>query len=163
MLPKDKVPALWDALIEAGVTPAGLGARDTLRLEAGLALYGREMDEDTTPLEAGLGWTVAWDPAERDFIGRETLAKQREAGADRVLVGLLPEGRAVPREGQVVHTDAGEGVVTSGGFAPTLERPIALARVPAGSGNDCEIEIRKRRVPAQVVDYPFVRKGKPAV
>ncbi len=163
MLPKDKAPALWDALIEAGVTPAGLGARDTLRLEAGLALYGHEMDEDTTPLEAGLGWTVAWEPPERDFIGRETLSEQREAGADRVLVGLLPEGRAVPREGQVVHTDAGEGIVTSGGFAPTLERPIALARVPAGSGGDCEIEIRKRRVPAQVVDYPFVRKGKPAV
>ena len=163
MLPGDRAAEFWDALADAGVTPVGLGARDSLRLEAGLALYGHEMDENTTPLEAGLGWTVAWAPEDRDFVGRGALAEQREAGAPNALVGLLPEGRAVPRAGQVVHTDQGEGVITSGGFAPTLERPIALARVPAGAGPECEIEIRRRRVPAHVADYPFVRKGKPAV
>ncbi len=163
MLPGEHAARLWDALLEAGVTPAGLGARDTLRLEAGLALYGHEMDEDTTPLEAGLGWTVAWEPPDRDFVGRAALAEQREAGAPRGLVGLLPEGRAVPRGGEVVHTDAGAGVVTSGGFGPTVERPIALAQLPAGAGPECEIELRRRRVPAHAAGYPFVRKGKPAV
>ena len=163
MLPSERAVELWDALVAAGVAPVGLGARDSLRLEAGLALYGHEMDEDTTPLEAGLGWTVAWEPPDRDFVGREELTRQREQGASWRLTGLLPEGRGVPRAGQVVHTDVGEGVVTSGGFAPTLAGPVALARVPVGAGPDCEIEIRNRRVPAHAADYPFVRKGKPAV
>ena len=161
MLPAADAPALWDALSAAGVAPVGLGARDSLRLEAGLALYGHEMDEDVTPLEAGLGWTIAWEPEDRDFVGRAALAEQRSQGAARQLVGLLPEGRAVPREGQTVFTGAGEGVVTSGGFAPTLERPIALARVPVGAEGDCEIQIRQRRAAARITDYPFVRHGKP--
>jgi len=163
MLPGTEAAKAWNALVEAGVKPAGLGARDTLRLEAGMSLYGHEMDEETTPLEAGLGWTVAWDPAERDFIGREALARQREQGATRSLVGLLLEGRGIAREGQAVSTDAGEGVVTSGGFSPTLERSIALARVPVGAGTQCEVMIRNRAVPARMVDYPFVRDGKPRI
>lgn len=160
MLPGGDAPAVWSALVEAGVKPAGLGARDTLRLEAGMALYGHEMDEQVTPLEAGLGWTVAWDPEERDFIGRAALAKQREQGAQQVLVGLLLEGRGIAREEQRVVTDSGDGVVTSGGFSPTLERSIALARVPVGAGIRCEVMIRNRAVPARMVDYPFVRDGK---
>ncbi len=163
MLPGDDAPAVWRALAGAGVAPTGLGARDTLRLEAGMPLYGHEMDEEVTPLEAGLGWTIAWEPADRDFIGREALSKQREQGATRSLVGLLLEGRGIAREQQQVVTDAGDGVVTSGGFSPTLERSIALARVPVGAGTQCEVMIRNRAVTARMVDYPFVRNGKPRI
>jgi len=161
MLPATSAPALWDALAAAGVTPAGLGARDSLRLEAGLALYGHEMDEDTTPLEAGLGWSVHWEPDERDFIGRAALERQRSHGAGRQRVGLLPAGRAMPRGGEPVHTDVGDGVVTSGGFAPTVGGPVALACVPVGATGEVELEIRNRRVTARIVTYPFVRQGRP--
>ncbi|MDZ7829467.1 MAG: glycine cleavage system aminomethyltransferase GcvT [Halofilum sp. (in: g-proteobacteria)] len=163
MLPGDKATDAWHALQEAGVRPIGLGARDTLRLEAGMALYGHEMDEDVTPLEAGLGWTIAWEPEARDFIGREKLAEQRQQGARQVLTGLLLTGRGIAREHLVVSTDAGDGVVTSGGFSPTLERSIALARVPVGAGPECEVLIRNRAVPARMVDYPFVRNGEPRI
>ncbi|MDX1609959.1 MAG: glycine cleavage system aminomethyltransferase GcvT [Halofilum sp. (in: g-proteobacteria)] len=163
MLPNDDAPGVWSALVEAGVQPAGLGSRDTLRLEAGMALYGHEMDEETTPLEAGLGWTVAWEPEDRDFIGRERLAEQRERGAEVTLTGLLLSGRGIAREQQQVVTDAGDGVVTSGGFSPTLERSIALARVPLGAGAKCEVMIRNRAIEARMVDYPFVRNGKPRI
>jgi len=163
MLPAADAPDLWDALHEAGVEPIGLGARDTLRLEAGMALYGQDMDENVTPLESGLGWTVAWEPAGRDFIGRGALEKQRDAGVRRRLVGLVLEGRGVARAHYAVETDAGEGEVTSGGFAPTLEASIALARVPVEAGEHCEVVIRNRRVRARVVQYPFVRNGRPRV
>jgi len=163
MLPGDEATETWNALHQAGVRPIGLGARDTLRLEAGMALYGHEMDEETTPLEAGLGWTIAWEPESRAFIGREALARQRGQGAARVLTGLVLTGRGIAREQLTVSTDAGEGVVTSGGFSPTLERSIALARVPAGADPDCEVMIRNRAVPARMVDYPFVRNGRPRV
>lgn len=163
MLPGEEAPDVWSALVESRVAPTGLGARDTLRLEAGMALYGHEMDDEVTPLEAGLGWTIAWEPPDRDFIGREALARQREQGATRSLVGLLLEGRGIAREQQRVVTDAGDGVVTSGGFSPTLERSIALARVPAGAGTQCEVMIRNRAVSARMVDYPFVRNGKPRI
>jgi len=158
-LPAAEAGAFWDALLERGVAPAGLGARDTLRLEAGLALYGHEMDEEITPLEAALGWTVAWEPAERDFIGRAALERQRTAGVARKLVGFGLSGRGVARAGQSVHTAAGEGVVTSGGFAPTLERSIGLARVPTAvtAGAEIEVEIRGRRVAARLERFPFVR------
>lgn len=163
MLPGDKAADAWRALQEAGVRPIGLGARDTLRLEAGMALYGHEMDEDVTPLEAGLGWTIAWDPESRDFIGREKLAEQRQQGARQVVTGLLLTGRGIAREHLVVSTDTGDGVVTSGGFSPTLKRSIALARVPVGAGPECEVMIRNRAVPARMVDYPFVRNGEPRI
>ena len=161
MLPGSEAGALWDALHARGVAPAGLGARDTLRLEAGLALYGHEMDEETTPLEAGLGWTVAWQPESRRFVGRDALQREYAEGPVRELVGIGLSGRGVARAGQTVHTDRGAGVLTSGGFAPTLERSIGLARVPAGlePGAAVEVEIRGRRVTAAIERYPFIRRA----
>jgi len=155
-------PALWDALIEAGVKPAGLGARDTLRLEAGLPLYGQDMDETVTPLEAGLGWTVAFD-AERDFIGRTALEAQQAAGIRQQLIGLVMDAKGVLRHGQPVHTAHGAGEILSGTFSPTLGVSIALARVPAGelTGTDISVEIRAKQIPVRVVPLPFVRNGQP--
>jgi aminomethyltransferase len=156
----DAIP-LWRELRAAGVAPAGLGARDTLRLEAGMNLYGSDMDEDTTPLESGLAWTVAWQPEDRDFIGRAALQAQRDAGCPRKLVGLLLEGRGVLRNHQELRGPRGEtGEVVSGGFSPTLERSIALARVSASLGEHCEVRIRSAWQPARVVKPPFVRGGK---
>ena len=163
MVPAGRAGEVWDALLAAGVAPIGLGARDTLRLEAGMNLYGQDMDEDTTPLESGLAWTVALEPAERDFIGRAALEAQREAGVPRRLVGLVLEGRGVLRAHQKVITPAGEGETTSGSFSPTLGQAIALARVPAGDFDACEVEIRGKRQPARVVKYPFVRHGKSCI
>ncbi len=161
MVAAEQASDLWGRLLEAGVAPIGLGARDTLRLEAGMNLYGADMDETTTPLESGLGWTVAWEPGERDFIGRAALEQQRAQGVGRRLVGLVLEGKGVLRGHQTVH-GGGEGEVTSGGFSPTLGRSIAFARVPAAvsPGDRVTVEIRNREVPARVVRPPFVRHGK---
>lgn len=156
----EAITALWDALLAAGVQPCGLGARDTLRLEAGLNLYGQDMTAATTPLESNLAWTVAWEPAERDFIGRAALEQQRQEGATHKLVGLVLEGRGIMRAGQIVQTPAGAGEITSGGFSPTMEQSIAFARVPADSGAGCEVEIRNRNIPARIVRPPFVRNGR---
>lgn len=123
-------------------------------------LYGNDMDETVTPLESGLGWTVAWDPAERDFIGRDALVAQRETGGLRRFVGLLLEGRGVLRGHQRVETAAGDGVITSGGFSPTMERSIALARLPAGNYESVRVDIRGKLVDARIVKTPFVRNGK---
>ena len=151
---------LWDKLLEAGVKPCGLGARDTLRLEAGMNLYGADMDETISPLEAGLGWTVALQPEERDFIGRKALEAQQAKGDLRKFVGLVLEGRGVLRGHQKVITEDGqEGEITSGTFSPTLQRSIAMARVPATIGDHCQVEIRGKLLPARVVKLPFVRKG----
>jgi aminomethyltransferase len=158
MLPGESAPAQWNALLEAGVRPCGLGARDTLRLEAGMNLYGQDMDEGVTPLESGLGWTTAMKD-DRDFIGRPALERQLEEGVQRKLVGLVLEGRGVLRSGQRVLTAAGEGVTTSGSFSPTLQRAIALARVPSGAA-ECRVEIRGKELPARMVKPPFVRNGK---
>ncbi len=164
MLPGADAPGLWADLREAGVVPAGLGARDTLRLEAGMLLYGQDMDESVTPLESGLGWTVAWQPPDRSFVGREALEAQRAEGPTRKLVGLVLEGRGVPRPGHPVWTSEGaRGVVTSGTFSPTLRQGIALARVPVAAGEEADVEIRGRRVPARVVKPRFVRQGKALV
>lgn len=160
LLPHDAMVDTWRSLRESGVTPCGLGARDTLRLEAGLNLYGQDMDEDTHPLESGLGWTVAWKPADRDFIGRQALEAVRgEPG--RKLVGLVLGDRGIMRAGQRLRHSgaAGEGVTTSGGYAPTLERSIALARVPEDWDGAVEVEVRKRWLSARIVGYPFVRNG----
>ncbi len=159
VLPPAAALTLWAALADAGVAPCGLGARDTLRLEAGLNLYGQDMTTATTPLESNLAWTVAWEPADRAFTGRAALEQQRAAGVPHALVGLVLTGRGVMRAGQVVQTSAGPGEITSGGFSPTMQQSIALARVPAGCAADCEIEIRKNRVPAMIVRPPFVRNG----
>ncbi len=157
-LPPDEAQAFWEQLVANGVAPCGLGARDTLRLEAGMNLYGQDMDTTVTPLESGLAWTVAMGD-EREFIGREALERQREDGVPRKLVGLVLEGRGVLRHGQKVLTDAGDGEVTSGSFSPTLERAIALARVPADTGETVSVDIRGKALPARVVRPPFARNG----
>ncbi len=154
---------LWDDLLGAGIQPCGLGARDTLRLEAGLALYGQDLDEQHSPLVSGLAWTVAWDPKDRDFTGRAALQAEQQHGVEQALVGLILEERGIMRHGQPVFTASGSGVVTSGGFSPTLQRSIALARVPVPVGEQCAVEIRGARRSARVVRPVFVRRGKPLV
>jgi aminomethyltransferase len=156
---QDRAVALWDALLAAGVKPAGLGARDTLRLEAGMNLYGQDMDESTSPFEAALAWTVALD-AGRDFIGRAALEAQQAAGVPRRMVGLVMDEKGVLRHGQVVRTAAGDGEILSGTFSPTLGKAIAFARVPAGELGDVRVDIRGREVPVRLVKFPFVRDGK---
>ncbi|MFU8896074.1 MAG: glycine cleavage system aminomethyltransferase GcvT [Gammaproteobacteria bacterium] len=163
ILPAAEAEPAWRSLVAAGVRPCGLGARDTLRLEAGMNLYGQDMDETTSPLESGLGWTIAWEPAERDFIGRAALETQRAAGPARKLVGLLLEDRGVLRAHQRIDAPGGDGEVTSGGFSPTLGRSIGLARVPADTGESVRVEVRGRLLNARVVRPPFVRHGKPRI
>jgi aminomethyltransferase len=161
MLPATDGPAFWAALRQAGVVPCGLGARDTLRLEAGMNLYGNDMDENLSPLESGLTWTVAFDPPERDFIGRAALEAQRRAGVPRKLVGLVLEDRGVLRSHQkVIVPGAGEGELTSGTFSPTLEQSIGFARVPAAATDRVQVDIRGKLLSARIVKYPFVRHGK---
>jgi aminomethyltransferase len=161
ILPAKDIAAFWVALRDAGVAQCGLGARDTLRLEAGMNLYGNDMDENLTPLESGLTWTVAFDPPERDFIGRAALEAQRRGGVARKLVGLVLEERGVLRSHQkVVVPGVGEGELTSGTFSPTLERSIGFARVPAATGEQVQVDIRGKLLAARVVKYPFVRNGK---
>jgi len=167
MLANTQAEAFWNALLDGGVKPAGLGARDTLRLEAGMALYGQDMDETLTPYEAGLAWTVALDEG-RDFIGRGALEQQLDAGVPRQLVGIVMDEKGVLRHGQAVLTQAGSGDVLSGTFSPTLGRAIGLARVPAAAtpealapGTRLHVDIRGRQVPVRVVKYPFVREGQP--
>jgi aminomethyltransferase len=164
ILPAGEASALWARLRREGASPAGLGARDTLRLEAGLNLYGADMDEAVSPLECGLAWTVAWNPPERAFVGREALEAERARGAGRVRVGLVLEAPGVLRAGQRVRADpGGEGVVTSGGFGPTLGRSIALARLASAAPARVAVEVRGRWLPARVVAPPFVRQGRPSV
>jgi aminomethyltransferase len=162
ILPAKAAVFTWQMLAEAGVKPCGLGARDTLRLEAGMALYGSDMDETTTPLEAGLAWTVAMEPKDRKFIGREALERQQATGVPRQLVGLLLDDKGVLRSHMKVYCAQGEGETTSGSFAPTLNKSIALARVPAGVaiGDLVAVDVRGKRLKAKVVKYPFVRNGK---
>jgi aminomethyltransferase len=163
MLPASQAGHMWNVWNQAGIRSCGLAARDTLRLEAGMNLYSSDMDESTHPLESGLGWTIAWEPAERDFIGREALEKVKARGSLRKLVGLLLEDRGVLRSHQKIITDAGEGEVTSGTFSPTLERSIGLARVPAASSGKVQVDIRGKLLSARVVKPPFVRNGRALV
>ena len=152
--------AFWQALIDAGATPCGLGARDTLRLEAGLCLYGQDMDTTVTPLHCGLKWTVAMDPPQRNFVGRppvETLWDDPDLPAFK---GLVLKGRGILRTGQKVLTSCGEGIVTSGSYSPTMSASIGLARVPKGRYAECEVEIRGAGVACAVVKPPFVRRGR---
>ncbi|MES9923167.1 MAG: glycine cleavage system aminomethyltransferase GcvT [Candidatus Thiodiazotropha endolucinida] len=164
MLPGDQAASFWRQLRDAGVEPCGLGARDTLRLEAGMNLYGSDMDEETSPLESGLGWTIAWDPPERDFVGRSVLERQRNDPNRRRFIGLVLTGRGVLRNHLKLYDAEREvGEITSGGFAPTLERSIAFARVLPDIGETCEVEMRGKRLKAQVVKPPFVRNGKAVI
>ncbi|HEC28843.1 MAG TPA: glycine cleavage system aminomethyltransferase GcvT [Gammaproteobacteria bacterium] len=161
ILPNNQAADLWCALDKAGVAPVGLGARDTLRLEAGMNLYGSDMDEDTSPLEAGLSWTVAWKPDDRHFVGRESLEKLRETKPSRKLVGLVLQGKGVLRNHQkVIVSGVGEGEITSGSFSPTLGKAIAFASVPRESGVECSVDIRGKMLPAHIVKAPFIRNGR---
>ena len=160
MLPAADAGSLWAGLLDAGVQPCGLGARDTLRLEAGLALYGNDMDETTHPLESRLAWTVAFDPPDRDFVGRAALEEVRRRGPARKLVGLLLRGRGVLRAHQkVLSSGAPVGEITSGTFAPTLQRSVALARVAADAPDAVMVDIRGQMHEARVVTPPLVRNG----
>lgn len=159
-MPAEEAVATWQALKVAGVRPCGLGARDTLRLEAGMNLYGNDMDETVSPLVSGLGWTVVLD-GNRDFVGKEALVAERDAGPTRKLVGLVLQDRGVLRSHQAVHAGAaGTGEVTSGTFSPTLERSIGLARLPVAAAGPVEVDIRGNRLAARIVKPPFVRNGK---
>lgn len=161
MLPNEQAPAFWQQLIEGGVAPCGLGARDTLRLEAGMNLYGSDMDDSVSPLAAGMGWTIAWAPEDREFIGRGPIAAEKASGPAMKQVGLVLETRGVLRGHQkVIVANVGEGEITSGTFSPTLGYSIALARVPAATGEAAQVEIRGKLHDVKVVKPPFVRNGK---
>ncbi len=161
-LPNEQAADFWQKLLDAGVAPAGLGARDTLRLEAGMNLYGQDMDETVSPLAANMGWTIAWAPEDRNFIGRSALEQQKVAGTDK-LVGLVMEAKGVLRHGQRVVVEGGEGIITSGTFSPTLGFSIAMARVPASTGDTAEVDIRGKMVAVKVVKPAFVRMGKKVI
>lgn len=158
LLPAAEAEPSWNALLAAGVAPAGLGARDTLRLEAGMNLYGQDMDESVTAFEAGLAWTVDLT-SERDFVGRQALTAKPP---ERQMLGLVLLDRGVLRAHQKVVTAQGEGEITSGTYSPTLGVSIAMARLPLGVTPDEEVsvEVRDRRLTARTVKYPFVRHGK---
>lgn len=156
IVPEADTVAFWNALLQVGVKPAGLGARDTLRLEAGMNLYGQDMDETVTPFEAALGWTVSLDEG-RDFIGRSVLEAQKAAGTARQMVALVMDEKGVLRHGQKVLSDAGEGEILSGTFSPSIGKAIAFARLPAGELGAVRVDIRGREVPVRLVKPPFVR------
>ena len=161
MVPNAEAPALWQALLDNGVKACGLGARDTLRLEAGMNLYGSDMDEGVTPLASGLAWVVAFEPAERDFIGRRALETQRAQADHDLLVGLVLEGRGVLRNHQKIFANGKcVGKITSGSFSPTLGHSIALARVGRNIKDHCEVDMRGKLVTVRIVKPPFVRHGK---
>jgi aminomethyltransferase len=161
MLPNVDVSAFWQRLMESGVAPIGLGARDTLRLEAGMNLYGADMNESISPLEANMAWTIAWEPRSRDFIGKQALLDEKAKGLKYKLVGLVLETKGVLRAHQrVLVSGVGEGENTSGTFSPTLGYSIALARVPFATQGRAEVEIRDKLFPVKVVQPPFVRNGK---
>ena len=157
-LPADKAEAVWQAFLDAGIRPIGLGARDTLRLEAGMNLYGQDMDESVSPLDAGMGWTVDL-VSERDFVGKAALQAN---GQQKQFLGLVLQDKGVLRAHQKVHTAQGAGEITSGTFSPTLQLSVALARLPMGVslGDTVEVEIRDKRLAAKVVKPSFVRQGK---
>ena len=160
MLPEKSAEFTWKMLMEVGVKPCGLGARDTLRLEAGMSLYGSEMNDEVSPLEAALTWTVDLTDEDRRFVGRDALEALKDKGVNNTIVGLVLEGKGVIRDHQKVVTNNGEGEVTSGTFSPTMGKAIALASVPKGSEGLCEIEMRNKMVSAKIVKPPFVRNGK---
>jgi len=161
VMPVSGAGLVWDALLASGVSPCGLGARDTLRLEAAMNLYGADMDETVSPLEAGMGWTIAWEPRERDFIGRASLEQKKSDPKLRRFVGILLEDKGVLRNHQrVVVPDVGDGEITSGGYSPTMERSIALARLPAGEYDTAAVEVRGKLLQVRIVPTPFVRNGK---
>lgn len=164
ILPQTQIEQFAQQLVKHGIKPCGLGARDTLRLEAGLNLYGSDMTEETSPLESNLAWTIAWTPDDREFIGRTALELQKRAGIKQKLVGLVLEDKGVMRSHQkVVVPEIGEGEITSGTFSPTLNCSIALARVPVATTKNCFVDIRGKLMQARVVKPRFVKHGKSVV
>ena len=164
ILPEEEAVQFWDDLFAAGVKPTGLGARDTLRLEAGMNLYGTDMDETTSPLISGLAWTIAWQPEERDFIGRKAIEKEKAKGVEQKLVGLLLLDKGVLRGHQKVLVEGiGEGEITSGTFSPSLKQAIAMARVPKATGASCQVEIRGKLLNARVIKPVFFREGQSCI
>lgn len=160
MLPVETALKTWDALLANAVKPCGLGARDTLRLEAGLNLYGNDMTEETSPLDSNLAWTVSFKDEAREFIGKSALLLQKEKGVNEILVGLLMTDRGVLRDHQKVMIDGvGEGEITSGSFSPTIGNAIAMARVPATDAAEAKVERRGAWVSVKIVKLPFVRNG----
>lgn len=162
LMPEGLEGNCWKKLLDAGVKPCGLGARDTLRLEAGMSLYGTDMDETTSPLISGLGWTLAISD-DRDFIGKQALLDEQQRGVEQQLVGLVLKDRGVLRNHLKVITPGGDGEITSGSFSPTLGKSIALARIPSGIAGEVEVEVRNKRLKADIVKIPFVRQGKPNI
>lgn len=161
MIPADQAVDLWQKLLAIDVQPIGLGARDTLRLEAGLNLYGADMDDQTWPQEANLGWTIDLKDNDRDFIGKAAITEQKKLGFSHKLVGLVMTEKGVLRDHQTVNIEnVGEGEITSGSFSPTLGHAIALARVPRETGSSAMIERRGKIIPVNVIRPPFVRHGK---
>ncbi|MEX1032154.1 MAG: glycine cleavage system aminomethyltransferase GcvT [Cellvibrionaceae bacterium] len=165
IMPHGEVVGFWQALGKVGVEPCGLGARDTLRLEAGMNLYGHEMDEHVSPLVANMGWTIAWEPADREFVGREAVEGEKVQGPKQRLVGLVLRERGVLRSQQVVHVPGIEttGEITSGTFSPTLGLSIAMARVPVEVGDRCLVDVRNKQMEVEVVKPCFVRNGRKLV
>lgn len=160
ILPAEDAIKLWESLLRVQVKPCGLGARDTLRLEAGMNLYGADMTEKESPLVSNLGWTVAMEPSDRNFIGKEALIAQSNAGIEERLMGLVLKGRGVLRNHQKVKVAGGSmGEITSGSFSPTFNCGIALARIPTGSETECVVEVRGNWVPAQIIKPPFIKQG----
>ena len=157
-MPAEAATPFWDRCLQAGVAPCGLGARDTLRLEAGMNLYGQDMDENVTPLESGLSWTVAIKD-ERAFVGKDALLKQKADGVKFKLTGLVLQDRGVLRPGQRLVTEFGEGVTTSGSFSPTLQKAIAFARIPQEAKGSCQVDIRGKLLDCKIVRPPFARDG----
>ncbi|MCK5725975.1 MAG: glycine cleavage system aminomethyltransferase GcvT [Thiotrichaceae bacterium] len=160
LLPNVQASDLWNDLLDVGVKPIGLGARDTLRLEAGMNLYGTDMDTSTSPLVSGLTWTVDFKDADRHFIGRNALEAEKVAGITQRFVGLVLQDKGILRNHQKIITNKGEGEITSGSFSPTLKKSIALARVPSDIGTQCKVLIRNKMLTADVVKPVFVRNGK---
>lgn len=168
--PADQAAQLWEGLVAQECLPCGLGARDTLRLEAGMNLYGSDMDETTSPIETGLAWTLDFSDSQRHFIGRDALlelkakrasSEAKDSTINYKLVGLLLEGKGILRAHQeVTFADGSKGMISSGGFSPTMERSIAFARVPKSATETCHVNIRNKQIPAKVVKLPFVRQGK---
>lgn len=161
VMPADEAVGFFDELVKAGVAPCGLGARDTLRMEAGMNLYGNDMDDDTNPLEAGMGWTVDLKDESRDFVGKSALVALKNEGIKVRQVGLLLAKGGVLRAGMEVVTDNGNGITTSGVFSPSLNQSIAIARVPADfKGETAKVIMRGKELPVRVLKLPFVRNGK---
>lgn len=164
IFPGEQAKTVWNALLAAGINPVGLGARDTLRLEAGMCLYGSDMDESVTPYESNLSWTVSWHDETRDFIGRQKLLAQRESGVKQFLTGLLLNEKGVLRSHQqVMSNEKVCGEITSGTFSPTMKTAIALARLDVDTPEEVSVTIRNRELSARLVTPPFVRHGKPLI